>query len=269
MNIPILPDKTYKLAIYIGIGLILYSWIIGQNKSEEYEKQKVAFSVEIKRLENERKYLDTDLKTLSKDADLLSRKFSIKNPLTVSDSGYIFIRTLVGGRKEVLISDSIASLLKQFDHKQKEILIKDDQLAIKRYELESLGNYLLEIKETFLFLLGFGGSLTFIGLIAWSNSDDFDAQLLKRQNIDKPYISSSCQSCGKKFNSMIRYGTENNNTKNYHFCNQCYSNGEFTIPDLTKEEMKVIIRKELVAKKAKWMTIKLKLLQLNNAERWQ
>jgi len=247
---------------------MIYCWILWQRESEQYEKQRIEFNVEIKTLENERNYLDSDLKEINKEADLLARKYSIKNPLNVSDTGYVFVRMVRGEKMEVQISDSIASLLKKHNQKNKEISIKDDQLGVKKYELESLYDSLLETKDNLIPMIVVGFLLSIIGIFLWVDREDIEAQILKRQNLDKPTFSDHCQSCAKEFNSMVKYGTEKNNILNYHFCSNCFTMGEFINPHLTKTEMKEMIKNELVAKRKGKLYIKLTLKQIDKCERW-
>lgn len=46
-----------------------------------------------------------------------------------------------------------------------------------------------------------------------------------------------CQSCGKPTKKPVDRGTNLNGTLSARYCAQCYSMGEFTLPDLTAEEM--------------------------------
>lgn len=268
MNIPLLPDKAYKLLIYLGVGLLIYCWLFGQNQSEQYEKKRIEFNVEIKKLENEQKYLNLDLKEISKEADVLSRKYSIENPLNVSDSGYIFNRTLRGSKTEVRISDSIATLLQKYNFKQTEISKKNDQLGIKKYELESLSESISSMNSSLILYVVLGFTFTIVGIISWDFKDEADSKLLMRLNLDKPTFSNLCQSCGKKFNSMIKYGKEKDSSFNYHFCRDCYSDGEFTNQELTKDEIKDKRKNEMIAKGRKKISIKIVSMQIDNLDRW-
>lgn len=49
----------------------------------------------------------------------------------------------------------------------------------------------------------------------------------------------SCQSCGMPLaKDELGGGTEKDATKSSMYCSHCYMNGEFTLPNLTVEEMK-------------------------------
>lgn len=57
-------------------------------------------------------------------------------------------------------------------------------------------------------------------------------------------IYERCQSCAKKFSSITTYGTNKDSSYNSAFCKSCFQKGEFTEPDLTKEQLITKIRKE-------------------------
>ena len=47
-----------------------------------------------------------------------------------------------------------------------------------------------------------------------------------------------CQSCSMPMSTPELWGTEKDGSKNSDYCKYCYSNGAFTNPGLTLEEMK-------------------------------
>lgn len=57
----------------------------------------------------------------------------------------------------------------------------------------------------------------------------------------------SCQSCGMPLaKDELGGGTEKNGVKSVKYCSHCYMNGEFTLPDLTVEEMKERVKQKIV-----------------------
>ncbi|MFD1773489.1 zinc ribbon domain-containing protein [Paenibacillus rhizophilus] len=63
--------------------------------------------------------------------------------------------------------------------------------------------------------------------------------------LDKAY--KNCQSCGMPLSrDEQRGGTERNGDKSNKYCSHCYQNGEFTLPDLTAEQMKARVKQKLV-----------------------
>lgn len=269
MNIPIIPDRLFKLLLYIGIGLVIYGFISFQNQYQEYEKKRVEFNVEIKKLENQSKYLDSELKDIYDNADILSQNSFIKNPLSITDSSYSFTRVIIGNKIEKSVSDSIAKLLVQYDLKNKEIKIKNDELLIKEYEIDELKQWLKVIEKDSLYMITTGFLLLFAGYIMWDKNEEIDIKLRKRQSLNMPTYSDNCQSCGKRFNSMVKYGNEKDGCKNYHFCDACYQDGNFTNPDLTLKEIKEQRKKELELKKYSKFRIRVILSDIKLLERWK
>ncbi|MDD3977731.1 MAG: zinc ribbon domain-containing protein [Methanomicrobium sp.] len=46
----------------------------------------------------------------------------------------------------------------------------------------------------------------------------------------------SCESCGMPMKEESEFGTENDGSKSTRYCTYCYQEGEFTEPELSKEE---------------------------------
>ncbi|MNI18835.1 putative zinc ribbon domain protein [compost metagenome] len=57
----------------------------------------------------------------------------------------------------------------------------------------------------------------------------------------------NCLSCGMPLSKdELGGGTELNGSKSSKFCSHCYQNGAFTMPDLTVDEMKELVKGKLV-----------------------
>jgi hypothetical protein len=57
----------------------------------------------------------------------------------------------------------------------------------------------------------------------------------------------NCQSCGMPLvKDELGGGTEKNGRKSTMYCSHCYMNGEFTLPNITAEEMKVLVKQKIV-----------------------
>lgn len=269
MNIPILPDKSFKFLIYIGLGLFIYCWLLYSNKNEEYENKRIEFNVNVMKIDNEIKYLDKELKDIAERIDIISQRNSIKNPLQIKDSILIFERTILGNKKDVKVNDSLSLIVDAYLKKNLEISKKNDLLQIKKYELDSNLEAFKDLLELIKVYAGLGVLLFFTGLITWFTTENYEEKILKRQNIDKPTFSEHCQSCAKGFNSMIKYGSEKDGTKNYHFCQDCYKNGEFVNSELSLAEMKQNIENEMKEKGKTKKQIKRQLRRIDFCERWR
>jgi hypothetical protein len=60
-------------------------------------------------------------------------------------------------------------------------------------------------------------------------------------------LNKICQSCGMPLSKDTEGGgTEKDGTKSTQYCSHCYQNGTFTAPDLTMNEMKVLVKGKLM-----------------------
>ena len=56
----------------------------------------------------------------------------------------------------------------------------------------------------------------------------------------------NCQSCGMPLKRDEKGGCTNaDGSKNKMYCSKCYSNGEFTSPNITVDEMKTLVKGKL------------------------
>lgn len=269
MNINSLPDTFYKVLVYLGIAMIVYGFIFVQNETINFEKERLTYNSTLKKIENDRFFLNEELKLIYGEADTYSRKLNIKNPLTISKQGYIFDQTLSGEKNNVLLSDTISSLLKRYNKKQIEIKSKDADLDVQKYLIDEKR---ITFKENIklavvIFLIGF--TLAGIGFVIWIVQEGFHENFIKRQNLGLPTFSVCCQSCGIKFSSVVEYGTNLNSDKNYNFCITCYYNGEFVEKDLSLVIISERIKIELENQNYKKRYISKVLRKLKFLDRWK
>jgi len=53
----------------------------------------------------------------------------------------------------------------------------------------------------------------------------------------------NCQSCGMPHSKDLQKGgTESDGTKSTMYCSYCYTDGKFVNPDMTMDEMKVLVK---------------------------
>jgi hypothetical protein len=57
----------------------------------------------------------------------------------------------------------------------------------------------------------------------------------------------TCQSCGMPLaKDEMGGGTEKSGTKSLMYCSHCYQHGEFTLPNITVDEMKARVKEKIV-----------------------
>jgi hypothetical protein len=269
MNLSNLPDSFYKLLVYIGIGLIVYVFINQQNESNQYDKELLVYNSKIRKINSERLFLKQELEDIFNEAEIHSKKNNEINPLKISDSGYVFNRTLRGEKVKVNLSDTISNLLKRYENKQKEFRLKDSDLDIQRYLLDEKA-IIFSNNQDFLYMIAFVGAiLLFIGLAFWIEFDIFKDKIIARQNLNLPTYSKNCQSCGIKFNSTTKFGTQNTSELNYNYCYDCYVDGKFTDETLTLDEMLKKINSEMKSSKISIIERLFVLSKIEKLDRWK
>jgi hypothetical protein len=69
-------------------------------------------------------------------------------------------------------------------------------------------------------------------------------RLLPKNNMEKVY--HNCQSCGMPLKRDVQGGGTNaDGSRSKIYCSKCYEGGAFTSPDITLEEMKVVVKSKL------------------------
>lgn len=82
-----------------------------------------------------------------------------------------------------------------------------------------------------------------------------------------------CQSCMMPLNNGENNGTNSDGEMNNKFCKYCFKNGEFTVKDITVEEMLEMSIKGLKRMKMnpikRWFLIKSYPMMIKKLERWK
>lgn len=263
MNINI-PDKIPKLFVLLGILMMGFSYFNHDqieknyfNKIDQYSNSNDSTQIGFIILKNEEE-------KIKKSSENLSLQYDVVNPISKKDSSIVFTRIIRGKENEMLVSDSINTLWTNYSNKKfrQEILIKKDELLGEKLKEEKSLRETYDDQNDQLRMIGY---IFFImGFIGWLfDEPDSEKKIIIKQN-DKLY--EFCQSCGKIFSSMRKYGTEVDNSPNYAFCIECYEQGKFTNPLLTKEEF--LASRMEVHKKRNWLVKKIIKNRIGNLERW-
>lgn len=160
----------------------------------------------------------------------------------------------------MVIDDFYDSLYKYQDYKIEIFNKKADQISNR---LRMAVNDSERVSKDYRFVLWIGVFYFTIGMILWGIDEYSNSQNLIKQN-EKLY--AYCQSCGKRFSSIRNYGTEIDNSKNYAFCKECYSDGEFKDSNLSQEDFLIAAKDKI--KQENWLTRKIYMNHLRRLERW-
>jgi hypothetical protein len=264
MNINI-PDKISKFFVLIGLILIGFSFYDNDSSEKNYftkidKYNEIKDSSSICKLVIEDKL--ENIKRISKN---LSTKYDVENPIMINkDSSITFSRTLSGNELKIIVSDSINKLWENFRIFEFRDKVMDQKLDSFSNILESEKKLNASYHKFNNQLENFGFVFFIIGLFMWV-LDEPDA---KKKNLEKlnEKIYPYCQSCGKSFTSVRKYGKEIEGTDNLAFCFECYDQGTFIDNETTKEEF--LEKANVEIKNKNWFAKKILKSRFNDLERW-
>ena len=80
----------------------------------------------------------------------------------------------------------------------------------------------------------------------------------------------NCQSCGMPLNKDKKtIGKEVDGTLSEMYCSHCYQNGEFTLPDITVEEMRARVTEKIIEMKIPRFVAKFLTRNTYKLKRWK
>ncbi len=246
MNIPLLPDKSYKLLIVFGAFIVAYFWNnINDLNSSQLDKV-LELSMAINKIQLDDQNFHESTRALLAEAESL----------------------LLNDEKIKLHGDE---MILKLTKKHNEAIARQDTISSIGFENEKLQIFSDKYESTIDLsakMINIGLFMLVGGFLLW-NYDEFRTDYnLKKNQLGQPQFSPVCQSCGLKFNSMVRYGTNEDDTKNYHFCSECYNHGEFTDSDITKEDMKERIGNRMKSYSLSDKEIALVHKRIDKLDRW-
>lgn len=268
MTLPSIPDNLYKFLVLGGIFCLAYSYIESIKSNDFYFGKVNSFNSAIDSIDLEMFKNRYEIKQLKNKADFISNRYHIKNPIVEKDSLLLFNQALSGDKAEMLVTDSLLILWNHLKENQFKIELLTKHIAIQQNNLhEAKAEYLAD-EELNNFIMIFGSVLLFFGLIGMMWLQIIQDELLKRQLQDKPKVFKYCQSCGKKFSSMIVHGTKSDGSVHTAFCSVCYSEGRFKEPELSKKDF--THRGDIeIAKMKSFLRKKILLKRFKRLERWR
>jgi len=242
MNIGI-PDKIHKLLVSLGIILIGYSEIRYTDSINDWKKE-YQMNISLRdSFDLEKISMDFELEKMKNSHDLLN-KISNKSNNKISE---VYIDSLNSKLFSLKKKNTInTKILESFLEKSK-----------------TLQENLFFINNKYKYLQNIGFFLFCFGILIWMIDDTKESISLTKQN-EKLY--SWCQSCGKNFSPIIKYGTNKDSSDNYSFCDTCYTDGKFNNPNLTKDEFMELVQSEISHKS--WWSKKILISRFHKLARW-
>ncbi len=267
MNIPAI-DSIGKLLVFLGIAIIVISSFFTYQRYQFLEEKGVtvmnAQIPYITELKSSTEKISSFNVELSKIDSQRNKAFS---ELNLDQTHF---KTLYPKYKQLSLKwDSVYNLYNRIITDSTLITKLNIEYEQKNKEYDIIYSNFKNEKSTALIFILSGFMLIFLGIIIWYEKESFEKSILLRQNLDKPTFSKCCQSCGKSFSSLIKYGTENNGLINYNFCLPCFQNGKFVEQELTFSEMSRKIKNELTANSISGHRQKKILNKLGKLDRWK
>lgn len=263
---PIIPDKIYKLIIAIGLIISVFFYLesgkievqINNNDDKIFELTNNLENIYLKSSKFEKLVLRK-----SKD---ISKFYGIENAIEkVSDTAITFTSYIYSNDKnKQRLNDSLVKLWDEYSKKHNELEFNKSNFDNKVSKLNKI-NYRLKIKSADFIGISYIGFMIFLaGILLWL-SDEIQEERKKSLSKIEDKIHSKCQSCGMKFSSVRKYGTNKDESNSNAFCEDCFQNGEFTEPELTLKQVKANAKPFT---KGNYFTRKHQLNSLNNLERF-
>lgn len=245
MNIGI-PDKIYKLLVSLGIILIGYSEIKYTDSINDWKKE---YQMNISLRDS------FDLQKISMDFELekMENSYDLLNKISNESNNKI---------SEVYV-DSLSRVKGKLFSLKKKNTINTKILESFLEKSKTLQENLSFINSNYKYLQHIGFLLFSFGILMWMIDDNKESQSLTKQN-EKLY--SWCQSCGKSFSPIIKYGTNEDSSDNYSFCDTCYTDGKFNNPNLTKDEFMELVKNEISHKS--WWSKNILISRFHHLARW-
>lgn len=238
MMFPAIPDNLSKFFIFAGIVLIGYAFFEGLNERKEYNAKINQSNARLDSIEIKKIIHDKKKEILLETASELSQKYNLKNPILVNDSVIYFNITLTGDENEIRISDSLRLLWREYKNGQFEIELLNQMAKMTKSNLDHDAAKDNELQTFYALSAGFGLILLVTGIAGMQKIQSLQE---KQMIIDvelKGGKYSYCQSCGKNFSSVRQPGRNEKLEPNPAFCIECFDNGKFKEPSLTREEFK-------------------------------
>lgn len=231
--IPQLPDNLNRIILGIGLFLIGYGFYQFQHhdaavKASGKTALDLAAVLDSIGLENRIQTLVANKRV----ANLMDRH-GLAAPLSIDDNSFhvttfapIAVKTLKDSVLDVMIAymHTSKTFESQKGRAERELLAVAGEIDV--HTRAKWGHLSLALTGMiFFFLGGFGLA-----------KDEYrkDALLMQQHRHSG---HTRCQSCGKLFSAMVRFGRECEGTPSAAFCSGCYENGQFTEPDITFAEV--------------------------------
>lgn len=268
MNFPNLPDSINKIILALSVVVIYFSinGIIGNYISLDTHYKDYLNAID----SNERAEVELEFvkgRMLEQSLNV-SNKYNVDNYIVDHDSLIRFTQKYNSGKNVDIARDILVPIWNSYMAKSNEVKLHGITVERRLKEYERKGEE-VENNLVGLTIAIIAAVLAFI--VSASQLDEERRQKAKGDSYlvrEKGKISEWCQSCGRRFNSIIVAGTNSDQSVNYSFCNDCFTDGNFT------EDNEIAYNKAISLVKAADIPMskinrKVLLKRINNLDRWK
>ncbi|MET0393224.1 MAG: zinc ribbon domain-containing protein, partial [Chitinophagaceae bacterium] len=255
-----------KIIIAIGLIAAAFGYLSLEENEKTYNLNLRQFYAERDAANEKIGNLNVSLKRYRKMTGRMASVYKVPNPLHSQDTAAFFDSAFGQRSTPSPVYDSLFSLYVGY-------AAESDLLAVQRRKMDRLDDYLDNARDDhnsklfrFKAILFFGLISFLIGMMGLTELENGDERLKHFQANGQRKYYDRCQSCGKQFSAMVTCGTNGDESYNSAFCRHCYDKGEFTEPELTRQELwrriraatpagkRPPIRARIIARLDRWKT---------------
>lgn len=262
--LPSIPENLYQVLFIIGISVFGYSFVQQRTAKESYFQKATTYNS----ISFENKLLQNDLS--DKRAELIdyssniSLKYQAKNPIEHTDSTISITSVLRGEKNDVIVSDLVQGKWKDYLKSKKAFNVADLKGSNRQENIEDEMDKLQSDVDMYSYAMPAAALIMVIGLIGLISNQITKDQILRSQ-LKSPY--AFCQSCYKGFGATVQRAKFNDGEVNFCYCNECFSNNDFTDPNL--KPIDVIIENINSKSDTDWIDRKGIAFQVKRLRRWK
>lgn len=227
MNLSAIPDSIDKIILLIGVVIIYF----GFNSRETIQNEHQSATETVYQLQDSVKTIQTELKFvqdhLIRKSNEISAQLGLDNPITFKNGQFYFQKSFNSSKNENELTQLLIPYWDDFGQEEKRLTLFSSNLLNKaKINRNVIDDYPIEISSNNNYI-AVGVIIFIIGFVLMFIQSNKNNKLFYYTIREKGEISNYCQSCSKKFNSIVTPGSNSNGSINYSFCKECYFDGNF------------------------------------------
>lgn len=237
ISLPNFPtDNLYKFLAISGIILFLTALFYPEYKTNEINSEIAIFNGEIKKLKIENEKSSNKLDQIKSQIEILDSRAKINGSI-VTDTLINRTRILSGDADLVSLSERIDNLIVEWKNINREVDLKSIDINVKSELIDNKRAELKSLNETANKLGPFSMIIITYAFFMWYNKTQKYQDRILSEQTNKYLDNERCQSCRMVLQNQENFNVFSEEDKKSLYCKNCYTNGHFTEPELTLDEM--------------------------------